>query len=74
MYKTISINCKCKIFQEPLGKLIYNMGLIALKAQETESEDAAVLKVLAVLESLCKRMINCELYNFQLVSKFLVFF
>ncbi|RZC32682.1 FANCI HD2 domain containing protein [Asbolus verrucosus] len=52
--------------QEPLGKLIYTIGLIVTKVIKIDNENTTVIKFNKILESLCSRMINCELVNFDL--------
>ncbi|XP_018565780.1 Fanconi anemia group I protein [Anoplophora glabripennis] len=54
--------------QEPLGKLVYCTGLIVTKVSESEEdkENSTVIKFINILDSLCKRMINCELIHLEL--------
>jgi Fanconi anemia group I protein len=54
--------------QEPLGKLIYTIGLIVTKVAKVDSENAAVVRFGTILESICSRMIRCELVHFELVQ------
>ncbi|XP_056642069.1 Fanconi anemia group I protein isoform X1 [Diorhabda sublineata] len=56
------------ILEEPLGKLIHTIGLIVTKISELEDEkeNITVVKFVTVLESLCRRMSNCELIHFEL--------
>ncbi|EEZ98882.2 Fanconi anemia group I protein homolog-like Protein [Tribolium castaneum] len=52
--------------QEPLGKLIYTIGLIVTKVAKDNNETPTVARILKVLESICQRMIKCELVHFEL--------
>ncbi|KAJ8921771.1 hypothetical protein NQ315_008396 [Exocentrus adspersus] len=56
------------VLLEPLGKLIYVVGLIVTKMFESDEdkENNTVAKFINILESLCRRMINCELIHFEL--------
>ncbi|KAG5900127.1 hypothetical protein JTB14_012800 [Gonioctena quinquepunctata] len=56
------------ILQEPLGKLVFAIGLIVTKVLESEEEreNNTVVKFRNILESLCRRMSNCELVHFEL--------
>nr|CAI5817017.1 unnamed protein product [Callosobruchus analis] len=53
---------------EPLGKLVYTIGLILHKLLESddEKENATVLKYAEIMDSICDRMKNCELVHFEL--------
>lgn len=59
------------MFQEPIGKLIYCIGLIVLKVMETDDTNPTIRKFVGIMDSLVKRMINCELIHFELVNTFL---
>ncbi|KAK4882809.1 hypothetical protein RN001_006128 [Aquatica leii] len=64
-FSTITITKDLDVkLQEPLGKLIYTMGLILIKVQD--DDDDIVAKLRNVLESLCNRMANCELIHLEL--------
>lgn len=56
------------ILKEPLGKLIYTIGLITKKVSECDDnkENNTVIKFINILDSLCERMKNCELVHFEL--------
>ncbi|CAH0559213.1 unnamed protein product [Brassicogethes aeneus] len=54
------------VLQEPLGKLIYASGLTVCKMAETEADNQTVINYQKMLDSLCKRMIQCELVHFDL--------
>ncbi|KAF5276046.1 hypothetical protein FQA39_LY00842 [Lamprigera yunnana] len=52
--------------QEPVGKLIYTIGLILTKVEKENEDNQTIIKFKRVLESLCKRMVNCELIHLEL--------
>ncbi|KAF5299517.1 hypothetical protein FQR65_LT01100 [Abscondita terminalis] len=52
--------------QEPLGKLIYTIGLILTKVQDDNDNNSTVIKLKDVMESLCNRMSSCELMHLEL--------
>ncbi|KAK9874973.1 hypothetical protein WA026_005789 [Henosepilachna vigintioctopunctata] len=53
------------IQQEPLGKLLHVIGLILKDCVNSDSNET-VQKFRNILESICDRMINCELVHFEL--------
>ncbi|KAK5650021.1 hypothetical protein RI129_001050 [Pyrocoelia pectoralis] len=50
---------------EPLGKLIYTIGLIVTKIQEEHDDNPTIIEVRETLDSVCARMSNCELIHFE---------
>ncbi|XP_066260512.1 Fanconi anemia group I protein homolog [Euwallacea similis] len=59
---------KDSVYQEPLGKFILSISQIVAKANTSEDdrESPTVKKYTNLLNSLCKRMSNCELMHFEL--------
>ncbi|CAH2009829.1 unnamed protein product [Acanthoscelides obtectus] len=53
---------------EPLGKLVYTIGLILnnLIESDEQNENVTVVKYADIMESVCDRMKNCELVHFEL--------
>uniref|UniRef100_A0A1Y1K0T8 Fanconi anemia group I protein n=1 Tax=Photinus pyralis TaxID=7054 RepID=A0A1Y1K0T8_PHOPY len=51
---------------EPLGKLIFTIGLIVTKIQEEHDDNATIIEIRNTLDSLCTRMSTCELIHFEL--------
>ncbi|KAH1013955.1 hypothetical protein HUJ04_002869 [Dendroctonus ponderosae] len=56
------------ILQEPLGKFVYTLAQIVVKVNSSDDdpERPALKKYTDVLNSLCRRMCNCELVHFEL--------
>ncbi|XP_060518299.1 Fanconi anemia group I protein isoform X2 [Cylas formicarius] len=56
------------VLQEPLGKFVFAISQILTKVQESEEDrdNSTVVKYLQFMESLCNRMINCELIHLEL--------
>ncbi|XP_074025799.1 LOW QUALITY PROTEIN: Fanconi anemia complementation group I [Leptinotarsa decemlineata] len=66
--KIVSVREVQAMLQEPLGKLVYAIGLIVTKVLESEEdrENNTVVKFVNILESLCRRLPNCELVHIEL--------
>ncbi|CAH1104215.1 unnamed protein product [Psylliodes chrysocephalus] len=66
--KLVALKETQMILEEPLGKLIHTVGLISLKVTEQEEveDNNTVTKFTDILNSLSKRMSNCELVHFDL--------
>lgn len=55
------------VLEEPLGKLLYSIGLIANMMSKTAPEDVLVMKFITILNKLCDKMTKCDLVHFELV-------
>ncbi|KAI4458189.1 hypothetical protein MML48_7g00003128 [Holotrichia oblita] len=54
------------IVQEPIGQLVCAINFLIAKVQTLEDEDINAAKFIEVMESLCRRLIKCELIHFEL--------
>ncbi|KAK9718765.1 FANCI helical domain 2 [Popillia japonica] len=54
------------IVQEPIAQLVSAINFLIIKVQTLEDEDTNAEKFIEVMESLCRRLIKCELIHFEL--------
>ncbi|KRT83344.1 hypothetical protein AMK59_4329 [Oryctes borbonicus] len=54
------------VIQEPIGQLVSAIIFLIVKVQEQEDEDVNARKFVDVFESMCRRLIKCELIHFGL--------
>ncbi|GJQ77090.1 FANCI [Trypoxylus dichotomus] len=54
------------VIQEPIGQLVCAINFLVVKIQELEDEDTNAKKFVDTFESMCRRLIKCELTHFDL--------